>query len=285
MVQLTQVKNMCMSPVVKWAGGKRQILEKLKANLPEKFNNYFEPFIGGGALLFDLVPKNATINDVNQELLAIYTCLKDDELYRLMLEELDKHEKYHSEEYYYQVREWDRDPRFELEPLWKRAARAIYLNKSCFNGLYRVNAKGYFNVPSAKKEHVVTYSKANMEEIHEYFKDDNVTILSGDFVEATRNAHEGDFVYFDPPYDSWEDKESFTAYSKFDFNKDDQRRLADCFKDLTNRGVKCMLSNHNTAYINELYNGFNIQVIKAKRMINANAAGRGAVEEVIITNY
>lgn len=285
MVQLTQVKNMCMSPVVKWAGGKRQILEKLKANLPEKFNNYFEPFIGGGALLFDLAPKNATINDVNQELLAIYTCLKDDELYRLMLEELDKHEKCHSEEYYYQVREWDRDPRFELEPLWKRAARAIYLNKSCFNGLYRVNAKGYFNVPSAKKEHVVTYSKANMEEIHEYFKDDNVTILSGDFVEAIRNAHEGDFVYFDPPYDSWEDKESFTAYSKFDFNKDDQRRLADCFKDLTNRGVKCMLSNHNTAYINELYNGFNIQIIKAKRMINANAAGRGAVEEVIITNY
>lgn len=285
MVQLTQVKNMCMSPVVKWAGGKRQILEKLKANLPEKFNNYFEPFIGGGALLFDLAPKNATINDVNQELLAIYTCLKDDELFRLMLEELDKHEKYHSEEYYYQVREWDRDPRFELEPLWKRAARAIYLNKSCFNGLYRVNAKGYFNVPSAKKEHVVTYSKANMEEIHEYFKDDNVTILSGDFVEATRNAHEGDFVYFDPPYDSWEDKESFTAYSKFAFNKDDQRRLADCFKDLTNRGVKCMLSNHNTAYINELYNGFNIQIIKAKRMINANAAGRGAVEEVIITNY
>lgn len=285
MVQLKQVKNMCMSPVVKWAGGKRQILEKLKANLPEKFNNYFEPFIGGGALLFDLAPKNATINDVNQELLAIYTCLKDDELYRLMLEELDKHEKNHSEEYYYHVREWDRDPRFELEPLWKRAARAIYLNKSCFNGLYRVNAKGYFNVPSAKKKHVVTYSKANMEEIHEYFKDDNVTILSGDFVEATRNAHEGDFVYFDPPYDSWEDKESFTAYSKFDFNKDDQRRLADCFKDLTNRGVKCMLSNHNTAYINELYNGFNIQVIKAKRMINANAAGRGAVEEVIITNY
>lgn len=285
MVQLIQVKNMCMSPVVKWAGGKRQILEKLKANLPEKFNNYFEPFIGGGALLFDLAPKNATINDVNQELLAIYTCLKDDELYRLMLEELDKHEKNHSEEYYYHVREWDRDPRFELEPLWKRAARAIYLNKSCFNGLYRVNAKGYFNVPSAKKEHVVTYSKANMEEIHEYFKDDNVTILSGDFVEATRNAHEGDFVYFDPPYDSWEDKESFTAYSKFDFNKDDQRRLADCFKDLTNRGVKCMLSNHNTAYINELYNGFNIQIIKAKRMINANAAGRGAVEEVIITNY
>ncbi len=276
---------MCMSPIVKWAGGKRQILGKLKANLPEKFNNYFEPFIGGGALLFDLAPKNATINDVNQELLAIYKCLKDDELYKLMLVELDKHEKNHSEEYYYDVRDWDRNPRFELEPLWKRSARAIYLNKSCFNGLYRVNAKGYFNVPSAKKERVVTYSKDNMEQIHEYFKNNNVTILSGDFVEATRNAKEGDFVYFDPPYDTWDDKESFTAYSKFDFNKEDQKRLAKCFKDLTQRGVKCMLSNHNTKFINDLYEGFNIQVIQAKRMINSNASGRGAVEEVIITNY
>ncbi|MCR5786146.1 MAG: DNA adenine methylase [Acholeplasmatales bacterium] len=274
-----------MSPVVKWAGGKRQILDKLKENLPENFNNYFEPFIGGGALLFDLAPEHATINDVNQELLAIYTCLKDDALYKLMLEELDKHEANHSEDYYYEVREWDRNPRFELEPLWKRAARAIYLNKACFNGLYRVNAKGFFNVPSAKKEKVNTYSKENMEEIHEYFRNDNVTILSGDFVEATRNAKEGDLVYFDPPYDTWEDKESFTAYSKFDFNKDDQRRLAECFKDLTRRGVKCMLSNHNTAFINELYDGFNIKVINAKRMINANASGRGAVEEVIITNY
>lgn len=276
---------MCMSPVVKWAGGKRQILEKLKANMPEQFNNYFEPFIGGGALLFALAPKHATINDVNQELLAIYICLKDDELYRLMLDELDRHENNHCEEYYYEVREWDRNPKFELEPLWKRAARTIYLNKSCFNGLYRVNAKGYFNVPSAKKEKVVTYSKENMEEIHGYFRTDNVTILSGDFVEATRNAREGDFVYFDPPYDIWEDKESFTAYSKFDFNKDDQRRLAQCFKDLTNRGVKCMLSNHNTIFINKLYDGFNIQIIQAKRMINATASGRGAVEEVIITNY
>lgn len=276
---------MCMSPVVKWAGGKRQILEKLKSSMPEQFNTYYEPFIGGGALLFDLAPKKAVINDVNQELLAIYTCLKDDELYKLMLNELDNHEKNHSDDYYYSVRDWDRDNRFELAPLWKRAARAIYLNKSCFNGLYRVNSKGYFNVPSAKKEKVVTYNKENMEEIHQYFRSDNLTILSGDFVEATRTAKAGDFVYFDPPYDTWEDKESFTAYSKFDFNKEDQKRLAECFKDLTKRGVKCMLSNHNTKYINELYEGFNIKIISAKRMINSKASGRGAVEEVIITNY
>ncbi len=285
MIQFRQVKNMCMSPVVKWAGGKRQILAKLKENLPEQFNNYFEPFVGGGALLFDLAPENATINDVNQELLAIYKCLQDDKSFKSMLEELNKHEANHSEEYYYKIREMDRDKRFELSPEWIRAARAIYLNKACFNGLYRVNSKGYFNVPSAKKDKVNTYDKANMEEIHEYFKNENVKILTGDFVEATRDAKEGDLVYFDPPYDTWEDKESFTAYSKFDFNKEDQKRLAECFKDLTRRGVKCMLSNHNTAFINELYKGFNIHVINAKRMINANASGRGAVEEVIITNY
>ena len=274
-----------MHPIVKWAGGKHQLLEKIKELMPKEYNNYYEPFVGGGALLFELSPKNATINDVNLELLAIYNCMKDDELYKLMLEELDKHEEKHNEEYYYEVRSWDRDNRFELEPLWKRAARAIYLNKSCFNGLYRVNAKGYFNVPSAKKEKVNTYDLDNMKAIHKYFKNDSITILSGDFVEATRSAKEGDFVYFDPPYDNFEDKESFTAYSKFDFNKDDQVRLANCFNDLSNRGVKCMLSNHNTKFINELYKNFNIHVVKAKRMINSNASGRGNVEEVIITNY
>ena len=274
-----------MHPIVKWAGGKHQLLEKIKKLMPKEYNNYYEPFIGGGALLFELTPKNATINDVNLELLAIYTCMKDDELYKLMLEELDKHEENHNDIYYYEVRSWDRNNRFELEPLWKRAARAIYLNKSCFNGLYRVNARGYFNVPSAKKEKVITYDLDNMEAIHNYFKNDNITILSGDFVEATRTAKEGDFVYFDPPYDNFEDKESFTAYSKFDFNKDDQVRLANCFKDLTNRGVKCMLSNHNTKFINELYKDFNIHIVNAKRMINANASGRGNVKEVIITNY
>ena len=274
-----------MHPIVKWAGGKHQLLEKIKKLMPKEYNNYYEPFIGGGALLFELTPKNATINDVNLELLAIYTCMKDDELYKLMLEELDKHEENHNDEYYYEVRSWDRDNRFELEPLWKRAARAIYLNKACFNGLYRVNAKGYFNVPSAKKEKVNTYDLNNMEAIHNYFKNDNIIILSGDFVEATRTAKEGDFVYFDPPYDNFENKKSFTAYSKFDFNKDDQKRLADLFRELTGRGVKCMLSNHNTKFINELYQEFNIHVISAKRMINSKADGRGTVEEVLITNY
>ena len=251
---------MTMNPIVKWAGGKRQVMEELKKHLPENFNNYYEPFIGGGALLFELAPNHAIINDVNHELISIYQCLKDAELCTLMTKELDIHKENHSEDYYYKIREMDRNPRYELEPIYIKAARAIYLNKAGWNGLYRVNSKGYFNVPSGKKikEKLNLYDKDNIENIHKYFDETNIEILSLDFTEATRTAREGDFVYFDPPYDTWEDKESFTAYSKFDFNKDDQRRLAECFKDLTRRGVKCMLSNHNTAFINELYQGFNI---------------------------
>lgn len=276
---------MSLTPIVKWAGGKRQILNRIKEYMPNEYNTYFEPFVGGGAVLLDLTPNNAVINDVNQELLSIYKCLQDKELYELMKNELDVHERMHCEEYYYEVRSWDRKPRFELEPLWKRAARAIYLNKSCFNGLYRVNASGYFNVPSAKKEKIKTYVPENLESLHNYFSKENVVILSGDFVEACRTAKSGDFVYFDPPYDVLEDKQSFTAYSKFDFNKEDQKRLAECFKDLTKKGVKCMLSNHNTPFINELYKDFNIHVITARRNINSKGTERGAVEEVIITNY
>lgn len=272
-------------PIVKWAGGKRQIIDKLLEHMPEKYNNYYEPFIGGGALLFELMPTKAIINDVNQELLAIYKCLASEEDFKLMISELEKHEKMHSEEYYYKVREEDRDPLFIENPIWKRASRAIYLNKSCFNGLYRVNSNGYFNVPSGKKEKVQTYDKDNIIKLHNYFMTGSVEILEGDFERAVESAKRGDFVYFDPPYDPYEEKDSFTSYTKFNFTKDDQKRLASLFKELTKKGVYVMLSNHNTKYINELYSGFNIYVINAKRMINADSKGRGNVEEVIITNY
>ena len=272
-------------PIVKWAGGKRQLIDKLLELMPKKYNKYFEPFVGGGALLFELMPKNATINDVNEELLAIYRCLANDEWFELMLTDLEAHEKNHSEEYYYKVRDADRDPKFENLPIWKRASRAIYLNKSCFNGLYRVNSNGYFNVPSGKKKKVQTYDKENIVKLHNYFMSDNVLILEGDFVKAVEKAGPGDFVYFDPPYDPFDDKNSFTSYTKFNFSKEDQRRLSILFKELTNKGVYVMLSNHNTKFINELYNEFNIHVVNAKRMINADSNGRGNVEEVIITNY
>lgn len=272
-------------PIVKWAGGKRQLIDKLLEHMPKKYNNYFEPFVGGGALLFELMPKNATINDVNQELLAIYRCLANDKWFKFMIGDLEEHEKKHSENYYYEIREIDRNPDFENLPIWKRASRAIYLNKSCFNGLYRVNSNGYFNVPSGKKEKIHTYDKENIVKLHNYFMSGNVTILEGDFAKAVEKAKSGDFVYFDPPYDPFDDKETFTSYTKFNFSKDDQKRLADLFKELSTKGVYVMLSNHNTKYINELYEGFNIYVVNAKRMINADSKGRGNVEEVIITNY
>lgn len=272
-------------PIVKWAGGKRQLIDKLLELMPQEYNNYFEPFIGGGALLFELMPKNATINDVNEELLAIYRCLVNDENFKLMLNDLEEHERLHSEEHYYEVREEDRNPNFSLMPIWKRASRAIYLNKSCFNGLYRVNSNGYFNVPSGKKTKVQTYEKENIIKLHNYFMNENVNILDGDFTKAVENAKCGDFVYFDPPYDPFDEKESFTSYTKFNFSKDDQRRLANLFKELSSKGVYVMLSNHNTNFINELYKDYNIIIVNAKRMINADSKGRGNVEEVIITNY
>ena len=272
-------------PFVKWAGGKTQLLERLHAYMPKTYNNYFEPFIGGGSFFLNIAPKTATINDFNAELVCAYKCFQNDELFESLKNELKKHEANHSEEYYYQIRSMDKEDGFFSLPIYVRAARMIYLNKSCFNGLYRVNSKGFFNVPSGRKKKVVTFDEENFVSLREYFRNNDITILNGDFEDAVKNAKTGDFVYFDPPYDVIENKNSFTSYAKNDFGKDEQIRLARLYKKLSDKGVFVMLSNHNTAFINELYKDFNIHVVNAKRMINSKADGRGDVEEVIITNY
>lgn len=274
-----------MHPFVKWAGGKTQLLNKLHELMPKEYNRYYEPFIGGGALLFSVTPKNFTINDFNSELVQAYKCFTSKEDFRKLIEHLDYHQEHHSEEYYYEIREMDKSSNFLNLPIYERAARMIYLNKSCFNGLYRVNSKGFFNVPSGKKEKVVCYESENLQEIEGFFSNSKFEILNGDFQDAVKNAKSGDFVYFDPPYDTWNNKDSFTSYAKNPFGKEEQKRLADVYKELSNKGVFVMLSNHNTEYIQELYKNFNIHVVEAKRMINSNASGRGNVEEVIITNY
>lgn len=274
-----------MHPFAKWAGGKTQLLAKLKELMPESYDTYFEPFVGGGALFFDIAPKKAYINDSNSELICVYECFRNDDDFNSLLGLLDEHEKNHSEEYYYSIREMDKNPFFNTLPIYVRAARMIYLNKACFNGLYRVNAKGFFNVPSGKKEKVNTYDKNNMYSIKNYFANNEVNIFNGDYEEVVSHAKAGDFVYFDPPYDTLDDKDSFTSYSKDAFGKEEQKRLAFVFDELTSKGVKVMLSNHNTKFIRELYKDHNIHVIEAKRMINSNANGRGPIEEVIITNY
>lgn len=272
-------------PFVKWAGGKKQLLREIKDLIPKEFNTYFEPFVGGGALFFSLKLKDVVINDFNSELTDAYKCFLDESLFKRMIKELNIHEEKHSEEYYYSVREWDRQDHYIKLETYKKAARMIYLNKACFNGLFRVNSKGYFNVPSGKKIKVNAYDRINFDNIHNYFKGSNITILNQDFEKAVENAKQGDFVYFDPPYDKFESQDNFTAYSKESFGREEQTRLADTFKKLHEKKVYVMLSNHNTKFINELYSDFNIKVVNARRMINSDASKRGNVEEVIITNY
>lgn len=271
-------------PFVKWAGGKRQIIDELKKYIPDEFNTYYEPFIGGGALLFELAPKKAVINDSNAELMNVYQVLCDDSKFKKMCRVLNNYETNHSEEFFYEIRNKDKNKNtFNRLSDYTRAARTIYLNKACFNGLYRVNSKNEFNVPFGKKSKVNTYDGNNLITVSNYLTMNDIKILNKDFEEAVSYAKRGDFVYFDPPYDS--DNNIFTSYTEEGFGKEEQRRLAKVFKELDQKGVYVMLSNHNTTLINELYKDYHIHVIEAKRNINSNGKKRGKVEEVIITNF
>ena len=271
-------------PFVKWAGGKRQIIDELKKYIPDEFNTYYEPFIGGGALLFELAPKKAVINDSNAELMNVYQVLCDDLKFKKMCRVLNNYEANHSEEFFYEIRNKDKNKNtFNRLSDYTRAARTIYLNKACFNGLYRVNSKNEFNVPFGKKSKVNTYDGNNLITVSNYLTMNDIKILNKDFEEVLKDAKKGDFVYFDPPYDS--DNNIFTSYTEEGFGKDEQRRLAKVFKELDQKGVYVMLSNHNTTLINELYKDYHIHVIEAKRNINSNGKKRGKVEEVIITNF
>ena len=271
-------------PFVKWAGGKRQIIDKLNKYVPDDYNTYYEPFVGGGALLFELSPKNAVINDSNKELMNVYKCLCDEDKFKKMCTILNHYEAEHSEQFFYEIRDKDKNKKtFDRLSDYTRAARTIYLNKACFNGLYRVNSKNEFNVPFGKKTKVNTYDGGNLITVSNYLTMNNIKILSVDFEEAVKGAKKGDFVYFDPPYDS--DTSTFNSYTEDGFGKEEQKRLAKVFKELSDKGCYVMLSNHNTTLINELYKDYNIHVIEAKRNINSNGNKRGKVEEVIITNF
>ena len=271
-------------PFVKWAGGKRSIIDKLINLAPEDYRTYYEPFVGGGAMLYELQPKKAVINDYNTELMNVYECIKDENKFANMCSELNKHETNHSEDYYYEIRDLDRDKKkFNKLADYKRAARTIYLNKACFNGLYRVNSKNEFNVPFGKKVKVNTYDGPNLGIIHCLLNFNDIRILSTDFEEAVKNAKKGDFIYFDPPYDS--DTSTFNSYTENGFGKEEQKRLSEVFKDLDKRGCYVMLSNYNTKLIKDLYKDYNFSYIIAQRNIGASSKNRGKVEEVIITNY
>lgn len=278
-------KSKIIHPFVKWAGGKTQLLPEIFKLVPKDFKNYYEPFVGGGSVVLALHPNNVTINDLNGELINVYQCFRNSNSFNQLKTLLKEMEKKHSKDYYLEVRSWDQQTNFlAIDPV-KRAARFIYLNKSCFNGLYRVNKKGYFNVAWGKKETVNLYDEENFQLLYEYFSQVNVHIINSDYKNVALMANKNDFIYLDPPYAAEEDTTSFTSYTKEGFNNSKQEELRNVVNELTKRGVYVMLSNRNTSYIRQLYSQYNINIVKATRRINSKGSGRGEVEEVLITNY
>jgi DNA adenine methylase len=276
-------KEALVQPFLKWAGGKRQLMPYIRPLIPQKIKRYFEPFIGGGAVLFYLQPAAALVNDLNSELINCYKVIRDypEEL----LEAASKHQN--TKEYYYQIREMDRVPEFEaLSPI-ERAARLMYLNKTCYNGLFRVNSHGQFNVPFGDYKNPIIADPAVIRAVSRYFKKAKIDFVSEDFAKVVSEAKKADFVYFDPPYDPVSDTASFTGYNLHGFNRDEQKRLKETCDDLTKRGVKVLLSNSDTPYIRELYGdaGYKIQEVKARRNINSVGEGRGTINELLILNY
>lgn len=265
---------------VKWAGGKKQLLEQFKPFFPRKINRYIEPFVGGGAVLFYIIknfkPKEVFIFDINEELINTYKVIKND--VENLIKELKKLKQLHNKETYYKIRA--EDPKL-LSPL-TRASRFIYLNKTCFNGLYRVNSKGGFNVPIGSYMNPLICPEENLREISKFLK--NVEIINGDFEECLKYAKKEDFVYFDPPYYPLK-KSSFTTYTKDNFLEKEQGKLKEVFSKLDKKGCKVMLSNSDTKFIKDLYKKYKISFVRASRMINCDGKNRGKINEIVITNY
>ena len=245
---------------------------------------YYEPFVGAGAVFFELQPQRAVINDRNEQLILTYKVIKENAEDLVAL--LKEHRKKNSKEYFYEIRNMDRDPaKFNALTDAEKAARLIFLNKTCFNGLYRVNSRGFFNVPYGKYKNPAICEDVVLRQISGYLNSNEIDILNGDFESAVSTADKNSFVYFDPPYHS-PDKTNFTGYQANGFDDNEQERLCNVMIKLTKLGVKCLLSNSDTEYIRGLYHHdiFEIISVQAKRTINSNSMGRGAVNEVLIKN-
>ena len=272
-----------LKPFTKWTGGKRQLLPELINLMPKKFNRYYEPFVGGGALLFELVPEKATINDFNSELILAYKQIKENS--EELIEILQMHQRNNSKDYYLNLRSVDRDGRLDKMTDAEKAARLLYMLRVNFNGLYRVNSKNQFNVPYGRYKNPKIVDEPLLHNISKYLNNNDIEILDGDFEDAVSTAKSGDFVYFDPPYAPKSATSSFTSYTHEGFDNRDQMRLRDIFIDLSNKGVSVMLSNSDVGLIHELYSNIpniDIRVVKANRMINSKASKRGKVNELII---
>lgn len=276
--------NIEIPKFVKWAGGKGQLIEQFKPLFPKKFNRYFEPFVGSGAVFFYIIqkynPKEILISDINEELINTYQVIKNNvEELILKLKELKKLHVSESKNHYYTVREKEPEYLSKIDI----AARFIYLNKTCFNGLYRVNSKGKFNVPmgSYKNPDIVQEEKLRL--VSKLLKNVKIKVMS--FEKILDYAKKDDFIYFDPPYYPLENGKNFTTYTKNVFLEKEQKKLADVFKKLDKKKCFVMLSNSDTKLIKDLYKDYNIKIVKATRMINCDSTKRGKINEVVVTNY
>lgn len=282
-MKLTQRSRSNLQPFTKWTGGKRQLLPIIKSLMPDNYNNYFEPFVGGGALFFDLSPNKAVINDFNNELINCYRQIK--KYPQKLIELLTKHQENNSKEYYLKLRSADRDNRIDKMTNVERAARIMYMLRVDFNGLYRVNSKNQFNVPYGRYKNPKIVDSDLILSISQYLNSNNIKILTGDFEKAIQDVAVGDFVYFDPPYIPLSETSAFTSYTHEDFTYEDQVRLRDCFKKLDEKGAFLMLSNSSSPLVEELYKDFNIHKVEVTRTNGAKTSSRGRISEIIVTNY
>lgn len=277
-------KNSLVSPFIKWVGGKRQLLAEIEALLPKDFSKriYCEPFIGGGAVLFSLQPKKkAIINDFNDELIDTYLVVKEE--VDSLIKDLERHKN--EEEYFYDQRALDRQPEYSGLSRVARASRLIYLNKTCYNGLYRVNSSGEFNTPFGRYKSPNIVNAPVLRAVSNYLNKADVEINCGDYETILKELPKNSFVYLDPPYHPLSTTSSFTGYVRGGWQEDDQIRLRDNCRELDKRGIKFMLSNSACSFIRDIYSEFTIHTVQAKRALNSVAAKRGPVDEYIITNY
>lgn len=269
-------------PVVKWVGGKTRLLPELLERRPTTFRRYFEPFVGGAAMFFRLNPSDAVLSDCNPDLVNMYRCVAWN--VEAVIKRLRAHKRNHSTEHYYETRDRfnsTRGPRQGRTSV-ERAAAFIYLNKTCYNGLWRVNSRGGFNVPMGRYTDPPICEPTRLRAASRVLQKARLEV--GSYADAVADAGAGDFVYFDPPYHPVSPTANFTSYTAGDFGEDDQRELASLVRHLDERGVHVMLSNSDTPFIRKLYRGLRVDTVTCARAINSKASSRGAVNEVIVTN-
>ena len=283
--EYSQIASLEPKPFVKWAGGKRQLMAELEKNFPTKFGTYLEPFLGGGAVMFDLLTKapnlKCNVSDLNSDLVLTYVTIRDRS--EKLIESLENHSKnYHKDStgYYYEVRK--QEPKNQID----KASRLLFLNKTCFNGLYRVNSKGKFNVPLGRYTNPNIVNRENLQAVSKILQSEKIKISCRDFSSIIKDAKKGDFVYFDPPYQPVSDTANFTSYTHRDFTEDDLERLADLADQLNSKGCNVMLSNSNSKTVKKMFSsGWRIKEIRANRAINSNSQKRTGHKEIIIKNY